>query len=156
MLEKTLETPWTARRSDLSILRKSVLDIHWKDWCWSRKSKALALWCEELTHLKRSWCWERWRQEKGITEDEMIGWHHLLNGHEFDGFRELVMDWEAWPPAVHGVTKSLTQVSDWVEQKKHSQNDNKRFQRLMQIALKVNKHKIHYQRQLNIFKTCPF
>ena len=39
--------------------RKSVLNIHWKDWCWSWNSNTLATWCEELTHLKRPWCWER-------------------------------------------------------------------------------------------------
>ena len=32
---------------------------HWKDWCWSWNSNTLATWCEELTHLKRPWCWER-------------------------------------------------------------------------------------------------
>ena len=40
-----------------SFWRKSVLNIHWKDWCWS--SNTLVTWCEELTHLKRPWCWER-------------------------------------------------------------------------------------------------
>ena len=39
--------------------RKSVLNIHWKDWCWSWNSNTLATWCEELTHLKRPLCWER-------------------------------------------------------------------------------------------------
>ena len=40
---------------------------------------------EELTHLKRPWCWERLKVgEKGTTEDEMVGWHHWLNGHEFE------------------------------------------------------------------------
>ena len=39
--------------------RKSVLNMHWKDWCWSWNSNTLATWCEELTHLKRSWWWER-------------------------------------------------------------------------------------------------
>ena len=39
--------------------RKSVLTIHWKDWCWSWISNTLATWCEELTHWKRPWCWER-------------------------------------------------------------------------------------------------
>ena len=39
--------------------RKSVLNIHWKDWCWSWNSNSLATWCEELTHWKRPWCWER-------------------------------------------------------------------------------------------------
>ena len=39
--------------------RKPVLNIHWKDWCWSWNSNTLATWCKELTHLKRPWCWER-------------------------------------------------------------------------------------------------
>jgi len=40
-------------------LRKSALNIHWKDWCWSWHSNTLAAWCKELTHWKRPWCWER-------------------------------------------------------------------------------------------------
>ena len=39
--------------------RKSVLNIHWKDWCWSWNSNSLGTWCKELTHWKRLWCWER-------------------------------------------------------------------------------------------------
>ena len=58
---RLLRVPWTARRSNQSILRKSVLNIHWKDWCWSWSwsSNTLATWCKELAHLKRPWCWER-------------------------------------------------------------------------------------------------
>ena len=41
--------------------RRSVLGVHWKDWCWSWNSNTLATWHEELTHLKRPWCWERLR-----------------------------------------------------------------------------------------------
>ena len=41
--------------------RKSVLNIHWQDWCWTWNSNTLATWCEELTDLKRLWCWERLR-----------------------------------------------------------------------------------------------
>ena len=47
-----------------------------------------------------------------MTEDEMVGWHHQLNGHEFEQLQELVMDREAWGAAVHRVTKSWTQLSD--------------------------------------------
>ena len=39
--------------------RKSVLNIHWKDWCWSWNSNTLSTWCKELIHLKRPCCWER-------------------------------------------------------------------------------------------------
>ena len=76
---RLLRVPWTTRRSN----RKSVLNIHWKDWCWSWNSNTLATWYEELTHWKR-YC-KDWRQEeKGTTEDEMVGWHHRLNGHDFE------------------------------------------------------------------------
>ena len=38
--------------------RRSVLGVHWKDWCWSWNSNTLATSCKELTHWKRPWCWE--------------------------------------------------------------------------------------------------
>ena len=54
---RLLRVPWTATSPSW---RKSVLNIHWKDWCWSWNSNTLATFrCKELTHLKRPWCWER-------------------------------------------------------------------------------------------------
>ena len=50
----------------------------------------------------------RRQEEKGTIEDEMVGWHHRLNGHEFEQVRELVMHREAWRALVHGVSKSQT------------------------------------------------
>ena len=53
---------------------------------------------------------KHWRQkEKGMTEDEMVGWHHWLNGHEF----EQVPGIGAGLREVHGFTKSQTRLSDW-------------------------------------------
>ena len=62
---------------------KATLNIHWKDWCWS--SSTLATWGEELTPWKRPWCWERLKAGgEGVTKDEIIGWHHQCNEHEFE------------------------------------------------------------------------
>ena len=56
---RLLRVPWTVRRSTSQSSKKSVLNIHWKDWCWSWNSNTLATWWEELTYWKRPWCWER-------------------------------------------------------------------------------------------------
>ena len=47
-----------------------------------------------------------------MTEDEMVGWHHLFNGHEFEQALGDGEGQEAWHAAVHGVTKSQTRLSD--------------------------------------------
>ena len=47
-----------------------------------------------------------------MTEDEMVGWYHQLNGHGLGELRELVMDREVCRAAIHGVTKSRTRLSD--------------------------------------------
>ena len=43
-----------------------------------------------------------------MTEDEMAGWHHRLDGRSLSELRELVMDREAWRAAIHGVAKTRT------------------------------------------------
>ena len=47
-----------------------------------------------------------------MTEDGMDGWHHRLNRHDLSKLQDLVMDREAWRAAVHGITRSRTQLSD--------------------------------------------
>ena len=55
---RLLRVPWTARRSNQSILKEISPDYS-LDWCWSWNSNTLATLCDELTHLKRPWCSER-------------------------------------------------------------------------------------------------
>ena len=81
---KLLRVPWTARRSNQSILEEISPGISLEGMMLKLKSSTLATSCEELTHWKRLWCWEGLGagEEGDNTEDEMAGWHHLLNGRE--------------------------------------------------------------------------
>ena len=78
-----MRVPWTARRSNQSIL------------------KEISPACSDAG---RDWG----QEEKGMTEDEMARWHHRLDGHELSELWELVMDREAWHATIHEVAKSWT------------------------------------------------
>ena len=68
---RLLRVPWTARRSNQSILKEISPGCSLKGPMLKLKSNTLMYWCEELTHLKRPWCWERLR-EGGEGDDR--GW----------------------------------------------------------------------------------
>ena len=119
VLEKILESPLDC---------KEIQPVHSKgDQSWvffgrtDAKAETPILW---PPHAK-SWligkdpdAGRNWGQEKGTTEDEMAGWHHRLDGHEFEWTPELVMDRETWRAAIRGVAKSRTRLSDLTELKK--------------------------------------
>ena len=113
---RLLRVPWTARRSNQSILRRSVLGVHWKDWYWSWNSHTSATWCEEMTHLKRPWCWERLR---AAGEGDDRGWDGWMITDSVDmsfgKLQGLLMVREAWCAVVHWVAKSSTRLSIWTE-----------------------------------------
>ena len=50
----------------------------WKNWCWSWNSNTLTTWCEELTHLKRPWCWERLKAGEEGADRGWDGWMVFL------------------------------------------------------------------------------
>ena len=104
---KTLESPLDCKEIQPVHPKgdRSVLGVHWKDWCWSWNSNTFATWYEDLTHLKSLWCWERLRaggEGDETREDEMVGWHHRLNGHEFE-----------WTPGVGDGQGSLACCDSW-------------------------------------------
>ena len=71
---RLLRVPGTVRKSCQSILMEINPNIHWGDWCWSWNCNTLATWCEELTHLKRPWCWERLKAGGEGNDRGWDGW----------------------------------------------------------------------------------
>ena len=71
---RLLRVPWTARRSNQSILKEISPGVHWRDWFWSWNSNTLATWCEELTHWERPWCWERLKVGREGDDRGWDGW----------------------------------------------------------------------------------
>ena len=81
--KRLLRIPWTARRSNQSILKKINLWYSLEGLILKHQYFGHLI-CRAVS-LERSWCWERLRAEgEGETEDEMVGWYHLLNRHEFE------------------------------------------------------------------------
>ena len=107
VLEKTLENPLDSKEL------KPVNSKGNQSWIFIGRTYAEAetpiLWPPDVKNWligKDPHAGKDWRQEnKGMAEDEMVGWHHQLNRHELSKLRELVMDREAWGAAVHEVTK---------------------------------------------------
>ena len=70
---RLLRAPWTAKRSGQSMLRELNPSSCWKNWCWIWNSSILVMLCEQPTHWKSPWCWERLRAgEEGVREWD--GW----------------------------------------------------------------------------------
>ena len=114
MLEKTIESP---------LYSKEIKQVNPKgnqSWLFigylSRNSNTLASWCEELTHWKRPWSWERLKVGEGKDRgwDGFMGITRLMD-MTLSKLRVVAMGREAWHAAVHGVTKSKTRLRHWTE-----------------------------------------
>jgi len=81
---RLLRVPWTARRSNQSILKEISPECSLEDWCWSWNSNTLATWWEELTHWKTPWCWER------LKAGGDRGWQRI---RWLDGITEWIWVW---------------------------------------------------------------
>ena len=115
--KRLLRVSWTARRSNQSILKEISPEYSLEGLMLKLKLHYLATWCEELTHLKSPWCWDRLKL--GAEGDDR-GWNGWMASPSqwtwvWGRLQELVRYREAWHAAVHGVTKSWTQLNDCTE-----------------------------------------
>ena len=98
VLEKTLQSPLDCK--DIQPVHpKSVLGVHWKDWCWIWNSNTLATWCKELTHLKRPWCWERLKAGGEGENRGWDGWMASLTQRTWIWVNSKIW-WWTWRPAM--------------------------------------------------------
>ena len=113
LLEKTLESPLDGKEI------KPVNPKGNQPWIFIGKTEAEVpiLWSPDAKSQlidKEPHARKDWRQEeKELTEDEMVWWHHWLDGHKLSKLQEMVKDREPWCAAVHEVAKSHTWLSDW-------------------------------------------
>ena len=113
MLKKTLESPLACK--NIKPVNKKGIFIGRTD----AEAEASILWSPDMKNwligkdpaAGKDWRWE----EKEMTEDDMVGWYHQLDGRGFEQAPGVVMDREAWHAAVHGLTKSQTRLSDWTK-----------------------------------------
>ena len=108
---RPLRVPWTAKKANLKEISP---EYSLEGLMLKLKLQYFGQLIEELTHFKRLWCWKDWRQEKGTTEDEVVGWHCWLDRHEFEQATG-VGDGQGSIGVLHGVTQSQTWLSDWTE-----------------------------------------
>ena len=90
--------------------KKSVLNIHWKDWCWSWSST----WCEELTHLRRLWCWERLKAGGEGDDRGWDGWVASLTQWTWVWASSRSLWWTGKPGVLQSMCKELD-MTEWLD-----------------------------------------
>ena len=115
---RLLRVPWTARRSNHSILKEISPGISLEGMMRKLKLQYFGHLMRRVESLEKTDAGRDWGQEeKGTTEDEMAGWRHWLDGRESEWTLGVGDGQRAWRAAIHGVPKSQTRLSNWTELK---------------------------------------
>ena len=113
---RLLRVPWTARRSNQSILKEINPGCSLEGLMLKLKLQYFGHLLWRADSLEKTLIQESVRQEKkGMTEDEIVGWHQWLDGHGFGWIPRVGDGQEAWCAEVHGVAKSQIRLSDWTK-----------------------------------------
>ena len=116
VLEKTLESPLDCKVVQLVHPQGDQSWVHWKVWCWSWNSNTLATSCEELTHLKSPWCWERLRVGGEGDNRRWDGWMTSPTQWPWVWANSRSWWWTRRPSVLQFTgSQSWTQLSDWTE-----------------------------------------
>ena len=111
---RRLRVPWTARRSNQSILKEISHEYSFIGRMGAEAAIPGPPDANSQLIGKDPDAGKDWRQEENRTTDnDMVGWHTDSTDMSLSKFWEAVMYREAWSAAVHGVTKSQTCLSDW-------------------------------------------
>ena len=121
-------------------------NVHWKDWCCSWNSNTLATWCEELTHWKRPWCWQRL---KAGEEGDNRGW---------DGWLASLTWWtwvwassrSWWRTGKPGVLQSMGSQRDWWDWA--TELKGRRYSKCIQQRIRLEYVKNSYRSVKSSFK----
>ena len=116
---RLLRVPWTARRSNQSILKEISPEYSLEGLMLKLKSNTLATWCKELTHWKTPWCWERLRAGGEGKDRGWNGWMASLTQWTWVWVNSGSWWWTGRPSVLqsNGVAKSQTRLSNWTELK---------------------------------------
>ena len=145
--KRLLKIPWTARRYNQSILKEVSLEYSLEGLMLKLKLQYFGHLMRRTNSLKRPWCLERLKAGgEGNDEDEMVGWHHWLNVHEFeqapgtgDGQGSLAC-YSPWGHKELDTTKRPTHTHGTIRTTKSGRSEGQRlyFLYILWIALTCN------------------